>query len=100
MRVHIQAVDFTASEKLIQFTEEKLAKLEQYFDRISDAEVFLRLDSKSSHIKDKVARVKINIPGKQLVAAESSKVFEQAVDLAVDSLRRQLKKIKEKMRGQ
>ncbi|MGB1241105.1 MAG: ribosome hibernation-promoting factor, HPF/YfiA family [Chitinophagales bacterium] len=100
MRIHIQAIQFTASDQLIEFIEKKTAKLEHFYDRIIDVEVYLTLDNKSSHIKDKVVRIKLNLPQVQLVASESNKTFEPAVDSAIDSITRQLKRYKEKLRGQ
>ncbi len=100
MRIHIQAIQFTASEQLVSFIEKKTKKLEHFYDRITDVEVYLTLDSKSSQIKDKIVRIKVNLPGRQIVATEDSKTFETATDLALDSITRQLKRYKEKLRGQ
>jgi putative sigma-54 modulation protein len=55
----------------------------------------LKLDS-HQQVKDKTAEVKLNVPGLTLFASETAKNFEAATDLAVESLRRQLKKYKEK----
>ncbi|MEZ4886604.1 MAG: ribosome-associated translation inhibitor RaiA [Chitinophagales bacterium] len=100
MRIHIQAIQFTASEQLIEFIEKKTAKLEHFYDQIIDVEVYLTLDNKSSQIKDKVVRIKVNLPRMQLVASERSKLFETAADLSIESVTRQLKRYKEKLRGQ
>ena len=100
MRIHIQAIQFTASEQLVSFIEKKINKLEHFYDRITDVEVYLSLDNKSSHIKDKLVRIKVNLPRVQIVASERSKVFETAADLSIDSVKRQLKRYKEKLRGQ
>lgn len=100
MRIHIQAIQFTASDQLLEFIEKKVTKLQHFYDRIIDVEVYLTLDNKSSNIKDKVVRIKLNLPQVQLVASESSKLFEPATDLALDSIKRQLKRYKEKLRGQ
>ncbi len=100
MRVQIQAVEFTAGQHLIEFINKKIGKLDQYFDKIIDVQVFLRLDKKNSSVKDKVVTIKMKVPNNQVVATEVSKNFEKAVDLSVDSLRRQLKRYKGKMRGQ
>ena len=99
MNVKVQAIEFTADQKLIDFVEERVAKLEKYFDRITNVNVYLKLDGKSSTIKDKVVEVKVNVPGSQLFAKEESKKFEEAMDMTVDSLKRQLKRHKEKQRG-
>lgn len=93
MRVSTQAVHFTADQTLIQFIEEKLQKLEQFFDRIIDAEVVLRLEN-SGKIKDKIAEVKLIIPGAVLFVKESHRTFEASIDKATSSLGRQLLKYK------
>lgn len=98
MRVDIQARQFTASEQLVGLIQQKIAKLEQFFDKIIDAEVFLSLDGKSATIKDKMVRLKINIPGGQLIITESSKKFEIAIDTAVNAAQRKLKQYKQKKR--
>lgn len=100
MRIHIQSIQFTASDQLVDFIEKKIKKLEHFYDRIIDVEVYLTLDNKSSQIKDKVVRVKVNLPQTQLVASERNKLFEVAADMSIESITRQLKRYKEKLRGQ
>ncbi|OWY21448.1 ribosome-associated translation inhibitor RaiA [Sphingobacteriales bacterium UPWRP_1] len=100
MKITIQSVQFTAAQPLLDFVERKVSKLGLYFDRITDAEVYLTLDNKSSHIKDKVAKIKLNLPGEQMIATETNKVFEEAVDAAVESLKKQIERYKDKIRQQ
>lgn len=99
MNVKVQAIEFTADQKLLDFVKERVEKLEKYFDRITNVNVYLKLDGKSRQVKDKVVEVKVNIPGNQLFAKEESKKFEEATDLSVNSIKRQLKRHKEKKRG-
>jgi putative sigma-54 modulation protein len=99
MNVNIQSVHFDADDKLKDFTIKKLSKLTTFYDKIIDSDVVLSLDQNGAAVKDKVALIKINIPGTQLVAKETSKVFEESIDNAVDALRRQLKKSKEKIKN-
>ncbi len=99
MNIKIQAVQFTADQKLLEYVEKKVSKLEQFFDRITSVEVYLKLDSQSSQIKDKVVSLKCNVPGTQLFAEDTNKLFEEGVENTVNSIRRQLKKHKEKMRA-
>ena len=96
MKVEIKAVHFQADQKLKDFIEKKVEKLETYFDRIIESKVTLSLEQNGTQIKDKVAVIKLTIPGNVLVSKERSKLFEESVDQAVDSLRRQLKKYKSK----
>lgn len=98
MKVQTQSVHFDADAKLLEFIDRKLNKLEVFFDRIIDAEVYLRLEN-SGQVKDKVAEVKINVPGSILIAKDSSKSFEESIDTVANSLKRQLIKHKERSRG-
>lgn len=95
MKVKIQSIHFDADAKLLNFVEEKVGKLNTYSNAIIDGEVFLRLD-KSSTLDNKVAEIKLLVPGNDLFAKRQCKTFEEATDLAVEALRRQLKKQKEK----
>ena len=97
MKVFTQSVNFNADAKLISFVEKKIEALEKFHDKIVDAEVFLKVQNTSDK-ENKITEVKINIPGQELVVKRTNKSFEEGVSLAVDSLRRQLKKSKEKHR--
>lgn len=95
MDIQVHSIHFTADSKLLTFVNEKVTKLELFFDNIIAGEVFLRLD-KSADKENKVAEVKILLPGKELFAKKQCKSFEEAADLAVEALRRQVKKHKGK----
>lgn len=95
MQVQVQSIHFDADHKLIQFIEDKLRKLTHFHDRITFGEVFLRLD-KSDINENKIAEIKLSIPGRDLFARKQCRTFEEATDIAVDALRRQINKYKEK----
>lgn len=95
MNILIHPVQFDASSQLQEFIRKKLGKLEIFFDKIIDVEVFLKLENHEK-IKDKVVEVKVHIPGKNLFAAEVAKTFEESMDLALENVSRQLKRYKEK----
>lgn len=97
MTVRTESVQFKADEKLLAYIEKKLSKLDSFFDRIIDANVKLKLEN-SGQVRDKVAEVKIQVPGSTLFVSETNKTFEASIDLATDNLKRQLKKYKEKLR--
>ena len=99
MQVIIESVQFRADQKLIEFTDKRLGKLDQYYDRILEARVYLKLEN-AGQVKDKVAEVSLDVPGQTLFATATDKTFEAAVDEAADSLRRQLARYKEKSRAQ
>jgi putative sigma-54 modulation protein len=96
MDIQVHSVHFTADKKLIEFVNEKVGKLDLFFDNIIASEVFLRLD-KSQEGENKIAEIKVLIPGKELFAKKQCKSFEEAADLAVDALRKQVTKHKEKV---
>lgn len=98
MNIVIHPVHFDASSQLVDFIKRKLQKLETFFDKIVGAEVFLKLDS-NQNIKDKIVEIKVQLPGKTVFVAEVGKTFEECTDLAVDSVARQVKKHKEKIKS-
>ena len=97
MRIQTQSVHFDADSKLLEFINKKVNKLGQFFDRIIDADVTLRLE-RTGQVQDKIAEIKLNIPGQVLMAKDKSKSFEGSVDTAVRTLKRQLIRHKEKIR--
>ena len=98
MKVNIQSVNFTIDRKLVEFIQKKLNKLDNFYDKIIDAEVYLKVENTSSK-ENKVAEVKLNIPGDGLMVKKQCKSFEEAIDLASNSLERLLKRRKQKKRA-
>lgn len=98
MKVFIQSVNFTADKGLIDYTEKKIEGLEKFHDKIVDVEVYLKVQ-KTSEKENKITEIKINIPGDELMVKKQNKTFEEGVNIAVDSLKRSLKKSKEKQRN-
>ena len=98
MNVQIHSVRFDADKKLINFIHQKLDKLTLIGEGIVKAEVYLRLD-KDQERENKISEIKIEIPGGPLFARKQSKTFEESTDLAIDALKRQITKYKQKKRG-
>ncbi len=99
MNVNISSLHFKADAKLEDFIKEKLAKLSGFFDSVIESDVTLKLEQASNN-ENKIAEIKIMIPGNDLFAKKQAKTFEEAVDNTVDALRKQLIKRKEKIKGQ
>jgi putative sigma-54 modulation protein len=97
MKVFTQSVNFNADNELIKFVEKKVESLVKYHDKIVDAEVFLKVQNTSDK-ENKITEIKINIPGSELIVKRDTKTFEEGVVAAVDNLKRQLKRSKEKHR--
>ena len=97
MRIKVQSIHFNADQKLLDFVQERVDKLVHFYDEITHGEVFLRLE-KSTITENKITEIKLNTPGKILFAKEQCKTFEEATDLTVEALRKQIVKHKEKSR--
>ena len=93
MEIKTTSIHFNADQKLLLFIDKKVGKLNQYFDRIIDTNVYLKLEN-SGQVRDKIVELKVNVPGDTLVATEKSNSFEAATDQVVDTMRRQLLKYK------
>ena len=92
MKLQVHSIHFDADQKLVDFIQRKLNKLETFYDRLVDGEVFLRLNNEG--IENKTVEIKLKVPGSQLFAIEKARSFEAACDQATTSLRMQLEKFK------
>jgi putative sigma-54 modulation protein len=99
MKVNINSVHFKTDRKLDSFITEKVEKLSDMYDGIIGSEVTLRVDNGEDH-DNKVTEIRLLVPGNDLFAKKQSKSFEEATDIAVDALRKQLVRHKEKQRGE
>jgi putative sigma-54 modulation protein len=99
MKIQVNAVHFSADNSLITFIQQKLNKLETFYDRIIGGEVFLKLDKgdkKDTHRKQ--IEVKISMPGNTIFVKETADTFEAATNVAMESLTRKVKQFKEKVK--
>jgi putative sigma-54 modulation protein len=98
MNIKINSVKFSATKKLESFVENRIKKLSQYSDDIVGAEVFLKLE-KTQDLENKVAEIRLELPGSELFAKKQSKSFEESTDNVIDALIKQINKHKEKRKG-
>ncbi|MDE5701102.1 ribosome-associated translation inhibitor RaiA [uncultured Bacteroides sp.] len=98
MEVRIQSIHFDASEQLRSFIQKKVVKLEKYYDDIKKVEVSLKV-VKPETVENKEAGVKVIVPNGECYASKVCDTFEEAVDLSVEALEKQLVKYKEKQRS-
>ena len=96
MKVSVHAVNFTVDKKLVDFIQDRLDKLEKYYDKVVSSDVFLKVE-KTSEKENKIAEVKIIVPGDEFVVKKQCKTFEEAIELSSESLERMLLKRKEKI---
>ncbi|MBC8052070.1 MAG: ribosome-associated translation inhibitor RaiA [Sphingobacteriaceae bacterium] len=96
MKISVQSIHFNADRKLLAFIQKKADKLDQFYDQIISAEVYLRLEKTEDEL-NKILEIKLNLPGNMLFSKQQCKSFEEAADLATESLRRQIDRYKSKL---
>ncbi len=97
MKVNVHAVNFTVDRKLVDFIQERMDKLEKYYDKVVTTDVFLKVET-TSEKENKIVEMKIHVPGDDFMVKKQCKTFEEAVDQARESFERILMKRKEKIR--
>jgi len=96
MKLQMHSIHFDADRKLLDYIQKKTEKLDTFYDRITGGEVYLRLIKDSVNHTNKVLEIKLSVPGNTLFVKETSSSFGAAADEAVEALKTQLKKFKEK----
>ncbi len=96
MKVNVHAVNFNVDKKLVDFIQDRMLKLEKFYDKIVSTDVFLKVENTSDK-ENKIAEIKIHVPGDDFLVKKQCKSFEEAVELASESLERIVVKRKEKI---
>ena len=96
MRITITAKHDKITDRMKDYARDKLEKLERYYDRIQTIRVVLNKEG-----LDNVCEVTISTAAQsQLVAVvHNQETMHAAVDLCVDKSHRQLRRLKEKIKG-
>ncbi len=98
MEIRIQSIHFDATEQLQAFIQKKVSKLEKYYEDIKKVEVSLKV-VKPETAENKEAGVKVLVPNGEFYASKICDTFEEAIDVSVEALGKQLVKYKEKQRS-
>ena len=99
MKINVHPVNFTADQKLVNFIQGKLNKMESHYDQVIYADIYLKTENTSSK-ENKIAEILLSIPGEGIICKKRSRRFEVGVDECVSSLGRQLQKRKKKFNAQ
>ena len=91
MNVQITARHTKASQKLKDSLTEEVAKLEKYTDGITSCHVILD----SEHV-DKTVEIVLGVRRGRVNAKAHSDNFGKAIDMALDKIKTQLKKVNQK----
>lgn len=97
MKVNAQSVNFNADATLMQFVQNRLNKLETFYNKVVSSDVYLKVENTSSK-ENKIVEIKLHVPKDKFIVKKQCKTFEEAVDSACSSLERKLIKRKEKLR--
>ena len=96
METRIKAIHFDIAEKLTAFINKKAERLSRHNENITDLDVTLKV-VKPETAMNKEALIKVQVPQHDdIVATKVADTFEEAIDLCLEAIERQLEKIKGK----
>lgn len=96
MKLRVQSINFDATKALEMYIDKKTKKLSRLFDEILNVEVYLKV-VKPETATNKEAEIRISVPSGEFFASKVCDTFEEAVDLSVEALEKQIRKFKEKI---
>ena len=92
MQIEVTARHFKAPKQLRDFVEKEVRELRAYFDGILDCRIILTKDN-----GQEVAEIIAHSKGHQFTVVEASQKMDRAVVLAVDKLKAQMRRYKERL---
>lgn len=95
MELRIQAIHFDASEKLVSFINKKVNKLTRRCADATGIDVTLKVIKPETSL-NKEAIMQVKVPQEDIIATKTADTFEEAIDLCIEAIERQLEKVKEK----
>ena len=98
MKINVQATNFNVDQKLVDFTQRKIDKLYQFYDKILRVDVVFKVENTTNRI-NKFAEIKIGIVGESVVVKKLCKSFEESIHLSVKAAERMLIRHKELLRS-
>lgn len=98
MDIRINSIHFDHTEKLAEFIQKKVKKLDKYFDNILVVDVFLKV-IKPEAAKNKHTELKLSVPSNEFFAEKEADTFEESIDLCIEAMKKQLLKHKEKIKA-
>lgn len=97
MEIRIMSIHFDATEKLQEFINKKVEKLQKSYEDIQKVEVQLKVEKPAAAL-NKTTSLTVTAPGNTLFVEKTCDTFEEGVDLCLDAMKVQLTKFKEKQR--
>ena len=97
MEIRIKSIHFDATEKLQEFINKKVEKLQKSYEDIQKVEVQLKVEKPAAAL-NKTTSLTVTAPGNTLFVEKTCDTFEEGMDLCLDAMKVQLTKFKEKQR--
>lgn len=98
MEIRIKSIHFDATEKLQEFINKKVEKLQKSYEDIQKVEVQLKVEKPAAAL-NKTTSLTVTAPGNTLFVEKTCDTFEEGVDLCLDAMKVQLTKFKVKQRN-
>jgi putative sigma-54 modulation protein len=95
MEISVKAIKFDATEKLQDFIQKKVSKLEKYCSDIRKVEVSLKVVKPATALNKEVD-LAVALPGEEMHVEKVCDTFEEAIDQSLAAMERQLARYKEK----
>ncbi|MCH5222182.1 MAG: HPF/RaiA family ribosome-associated protein [Muribaculaceae bacterium] len=96
MDVRINAIHFEVADRLVDFINKKVERLARRYSSISVVDVNLKVVKPESAMNKEVV-LKVSMPQHgETVATKVANTFEEALDVALEAVERQLEKNKDK----
>jgi putative sigma-54 modulation protein len=93
MEIKVQSIKFDADHRLLEFIDKKLGKLDKFYEDVIRCEVYLSLIADNDN---KNVKVRVLIPGSEVVVEKNSDTFENAIVDVAGILKEKLVSVKEK----
>ena len=91
--INVKSLKFDADEKLLDFIDKKVGKVEKFFDNMGDINVTLSLLPEA---ENKSVKLQTHMPGEEIIIERNARTFEEAVTDAADALKEKIVRVKEK----
>jgi len=94
MKTTFTARHFEPSSELHAYAEDAVQKLDQFYDRILTCDIILEPVPDDNNPQQ--AELNVKVPQKLINAKEQASSYEQAINMVIENVTRQLKKYKRK----
>jgi len=97
MQIQIRGKNIQLTDSLRTYAENKVGKLEKFYDQITHADVSLIVEKNKNVEETHKVEITLHANGTIIRGEESTISMYSSIDVAVDKLERQLKKYKQKL---